>query len=870
MGRDVQKNAKVLIISWSPVPTPKYQKIEGSGQRAIGLARGLKQNGIKNIGIAVGNIYPLDVDSVEGIKLHNYDFNDDFKKLINSYDTIIFNYAIHGSLFIKNSVDENKQVIIDAYGPAYIESLARDPEDIVGTYIGNLQAVKEIFNQVLPRGDYFLYANEAQERLYTGVLSTLGVINQFSYKTQRLIHAPFGIDKQEDSIKYENPYAEFGFKGSDFILLWFGGLYPWFDITDILKAIKEDSTETIKLVVVGGNNPQNQHPDFIKNYQKVVKYIDKNGLQNRVVLVEWADFATRRKYYEHADAIISLNGQGKENNYSWRTRVMDYVGSTTPLISNGGDPLSDELIDIGAAFKVAIDKPSAIREKILELSQSPELLRNASKKMKSIQPKYYWESVTAELASLIAAGSRPYSEERLFRLINGLSEDSQPRRFKHIHRFVLLKNKVLSLKRKVSEKGLATSYLIFRNKLRRRLGAELSKRKIVKVKQETPSIVVFSNQFNNTGAPKVLIDLIKEIKSNEKMADYPVRLVTFTPVDVENIKRVESYGVRIDVYTNRDLVWPFGKGDIIIFNTFAFSRSTVLSALNSVKDGVARKLYWYGHEASPEGFLDADVKGHIKHLLAKDKVTIYGTSIQTVKEYRRFFGERRGIYGMPYRFIAPEGSLTKRTTEDFNTISFVNTGSLMDMRKGQFPILYAFLDFYHNFYLKKPENYRDFSISFIGAYDVGDESDSVAYHIKNILKQFRVSSQILGEKVKITPSLSHEKALAEVKKADVTICYSLLEALPIFVYEGMAFGHPIIRNESPGYEEQLRDGVNGLSVQTDDFPGLVCAIEAILNKKKTSNKKLVRMSEASQRIAFDATKNKYHIIRDIESVLMSQ
>lgn len=108
----IRKDVKVLIISWSPVPTPKYQKIEGSGQRFWGLASGLKKNGISDITIAVGGIYPLDVDEVDGVKLFNYNFDEKFANKIKQYDTIISNYAIHGSSFIFKNIPDNKQVII--------------------------------------------------------------------------------------------------------------------------------------------------------------------------------------------------------------------------------------------------------------------------------------------------------------------------------------------------------------------------------------------------------------------------------------------------------------------------------------------------------------------------------------------------------------------------------------------------------------------------------------------------------------------------------------------------------------------------------------------------------------------------------------
>jgi glycosyltransferase involved in cell wall biosynthesis len=861
---NLQSDQKVLIISWSPVPTPKYQKIEGSGQRFFGLATGLQKNGIKDITIAVGSIYPLDVDSVFEIKLFNYDFNDEFVERLSEYDTIILNYAIHGAAFITKNIPSTTQVIFDVYGPAYIESLARDPEDLVGTYIGNLSAVNDIFNKILPRGDYFLYANDPQEKFYTGVLATLGIINQFSYKTDRLLKVPFGIDVPQKNKVYDDPYLDYGIKRSDFTLLWFGGLYPWFDITKILETVKNDKSKKIKFVIVGGNNPQNQHPDFVKHYKNVVRYIEDNHLKDRVVLIDWVDFATRRMYYEHADAIISMNGEGKENQYSWRTRVMDYVGSKTPLITNGGDPLSDELLEIGAAFRIDATDSQNIADLILDLLENGKKLFTASEKMQALQPKYYWQTVTKVLAEKIKTESKPYADERAFRQEHSITASSivsdEPQGSRRsvigLSRLVL---------RKVKEKGFKTTYTIAKHKVRNKLAFEYRKRVPKKVIQN-PKIVIVSNQLNNTGAPFVIMDVVSQLKEQYPKLAKKIKFITFTPIDATNVLKLNQEGIDVEVYTNRELPVAFNNGDVVVFNTFAISRTTMFSALHAINEGKLRKIFWYGHEAAPDSFVEHDVRDAFTKLLNENKAKVYAVSEKTKQEYVRFFGTSTNIEKMLFRFLFPENKFKVRKESDFNELRFISTGSLMDMRKGQYPILYAFLDFYHNRYKKNPSNYRTFRLEFIGAFEKSDLSMHAPYHIQNIMKQLEVSAEGLGDHFSILPGMSRENAWKAIEEANVTICYSLLEAMGIFVYEGMATGHPIIRNDSAGREEQLREGKNGYGVSNNDFAGLVDVIEKLLNKKTTSNADLVKMSKLSNEIAKKATKSEYQIIDELAEV----
>lgn len=867
VSNKIHSDAKVLIISWSPVPTPKYQKIEGSGQRFFGLATGLQKNGIKDITIGIGNIYPLDVDEVSGFKLFNYDFNDEFVERLKQYDTIILNYAIHGAKFIAENLPPNVQVIYDVYGPAYIEGLARDPDDLVGTYIGNLLAVKEIFNEILPRGDFFLYANDAQEKFYTGVLASLGIINQFSYKTDRLLKVPFGIDKQATKVKYDNPYEEYGIEKDDFVLLWFGGLYPWFDITPILDTLKHFKGKTLKLVIVGGNNPQNQHPDFVKHYKNTVQYVKDNNLEGQVVLIDWVDFATRRKYYEYADLIVSMNGHGKENVYSWRTRVMDYVGSTTPLLTNGGDPLSDELIECGAAFKIDADDGDNIRTVIegLASDQGRKELQTASNNMKVLQPKYYWENVTKILADKILAQARPYMDERAFKLQNNITALSTPSAHYEVESNRTLGKMTSILILKVREKGFRTTYRIVKDKVYRRAAVEYRK-KFPKEVHKNPSIVFVSNQLNNTGAPFVLMDVIRSLKQKYPLLANNIRLIAFTPIEAANVIEMEKLGIKVEIHTNRELHIDFSQGDVVVFNTFAISRTTLFSAIHALNQKRLAKIFWYGHEASPDGFVDEDVKKIFHAYLDEDKAKIYSVSKKTREEYVKFFETDKNIEKMPFRFKFPEEKFKIRQPEDFNELRFITTGSLMDMRKGQYPILYAFLDFYHNHYVKSPTKYRKFHLSFIGAYEKSDLNPHAPYHIRNIKKQLEVSATGLGSHFSLLPGLSHKDAVDAISEANVTICYSLLEAMGIFVYEGMATGHPIIRNESAGQDEQLVDGKNGYAVSNDDFAGLVDTIEKILNKSTTTNTDLAKMSKVSNEIAKKATTNKYGLIKEIALV----
>jgi glycosyltransferase involved in cell wall biosynthesis len=154
---------------------------------------------------------------------------------------------------------------------------------------------------------------------------SLGIINPLTYHDERIILVPFGIDsRKNNSLKLDDsPYKELGIKKDDFVLLWFGGLYPWFNFKPLLESIKKLSiNKHFKFVLVGGKNPFNAHPDFVKQFEEVRNMLEATGLLGKSVhLIDWVDFEDRLKWYQGSNAVISINQPGNENQYSWRTRV---------------------------------------------------------------------------------------------------------------------------------------------------------------------------------------------------------------------------------------------------------------------------------------------------------------------------------------------------------------------------------------------------------------------------------------------------------------------------------------------------------------------------------------------------------------------
>lgn len=846
-----------LVITYGPVPTSQYQTIEGGGMRAWGLAQGLKANGL-DVTVGVNSGFPQELTEYEGIRLVNWSLDAAFTQLINSFDAVVVSYCMGDpSVFIADNLNEDVQLILDAYVPIYIEISARDSKDIETEYTNYMADIGR-FNKVLKRGDYFLYANDAQELLYSGVLSALGVINPSSYRTKRLIKAPFGIHRLPVKSS-TNPYKTLGIAPDDFVVLWFGGIYPWFRVEEYLAAIRELSADKhIKFVFVGGKNPFNPNPDFSRQYDIALMFAQQHKLTNRsVFFVDWVDFDKRVDWYAHASIIVSINQPGEENKYSWRTRVMDYIWGEVATISNGGDPLSEELIANEAAFRVPELTTNALIEAIKNVRSDPQLLRQLHKNVITLKNKYSWDVVTAETASLIKAGKLPFVAENPLRELVGAPSDVimqgaviLPGRARRVAALPV------KMARKMRQKGILRTA---------RLASSVAKTHINSRRpgKRHPQFVFISNPINNTGAPIVLLQIIEEYV--KKYGANRVRLIAPGVDEPKQKEYLRKLGV-----TAEQAVFGIGlrfirlqlnlqKDDVVIMNTAAIYDNYRDFILLWLKNGRLDHAYWFIHEDIAQlpivhkEFLDKHNLERVVQLAKSGSLDLLLPSKRTAAEYDELLGTPVSK-PIKLRVEVDAQYMHAQSADNFNEINFLLSGTAGDGRKGQILALSALHTFIKDYYEKSPNSYRPFKLHLVAV-------DKIMY----ISQQIRwISKSQLGKYVNVYESLPKADALAISASCNAVICCSLNETFGLYIAEGMLMGHVLLRNNSAGVDEQLVDGENGFLIDHTDIKQFASKIEKLLNKKNLSNAQLQAMSEKSQKIITSYSKNTY--LDQIESL----
>jgi glycosyltransferase involved in cell wall biosynthesis len=325
-----------------------------------------------------------------------------------------------------------------------------------------------------------------------------------------------------------------------------------------------------------------------------------------------------------------------------------------------------------------------------------------------------------------------------------------------------------------------------------------------------------------------------------------IRLFSYLPAHARNVRQLAGLGLQTTLLPHADAVPPLVPGDVVVLNTTGFSPAVKNAIFGALEQGIVKALFWYVHEDLPERLFSKAETAMIRRLSEGGKVVMATQSHRACERYRQHFGTE--ILLEPHRVVLPETHHHVRDGDDFETLRFIMPGTFLDGRKGQHAVLYALAAFYRQYFEPRPEAYREFTLTFVGVED--------DWYSRQVTRHRR----ILGDRVILHPTITRDACLDLVRAANVSICYSQSETGPLTIIEGMLAGHPILRNDCSGVDEQLEAGRNGYPLDSGDFWQVVETFERILNRGKTSNEQLAAMSARSHAIAMSQRDNRYETL----------
>jgi glycosyltransferase involved in cell wall biosynthesis len=298
-----------------------------------------------------------------------------------------------------------KYLIVDLYDP-YLFSLFEQYEHDPATAWSSFRLMHQVLEKHMLNADFCVCASERQRDYWIGRFCALGRITPEVYQLDRSLRklidiVPFGVQERAPqpttlAIKGVVP----GINNDDFVLLWGGGIWDWFDPLTIISAVGQlqDRMPQLRLLFMGQKSPNPQVP-MMPMVGKSKALAQELGLANRSVffLEDWIGYEERANYLLDADITVSAHFDVIETRFSFRTRILDYFWAGKPILTTAGDDLADLIQTSGAGFSLDFKDVDGWADAILRLVQSPELQQQCKTASHELADRFRWSRAVEPL-----------------------------------------------------------------------------------------------------------------------------------------------------------------------------------------------------------------------------------------------------------------------------------------------------------------------------------------------------------------------------------------------------------------------------------------------------------------------------------------
>jgi glycosyltransferase involved in cell wall biosynthesis len=178
---------------------------------------------------------------------------------------------------------------------------------------------------VLSRADAVLVASEEQASWWT---------HRLVQRTHvPLIPVPFGIPESNPPV---DGGSIDGVPAGWSVVLWWGGVWPWLDLETLLAARARLGSAKVSVVIPTADRPGGgTHMTTAELETAAARYHLKKPAV--IALESWVPYVQRHRVLNGSAILAVLHRTGVESDLSFRTRALDGVWATVPLLlSEGG------------------------------------------------------------------------------------------------------------------------------------------------------------------------------------------------------------------------------------------------------------------------------------------------------------------------------------------------------------------------------------------------------------------------------------------------------------------------------------------------------------------------------------------------------
>jgi GT2 family glycosyltransferase/glycosyltransferase involved in cell wall biosynthesis len=328
----------------------------------------------------------------------------DFPRAVDWCDVLIVQgHLLHQHPVLRYS---HKVIVVDLYDPFHLEvlELARDQDPADRLFVS--RSSTEVLNEQLERGDFFLCASEKQRDFWLGHLASVGRINPVTYDHNERLDSliavvPFGIsDAPPQHARPALRGVVPGIGSDDKVILWGGGVYSWFDPLTLLRAVDKlrRRAPDVRLYFLGLRHP---NPDVgeMRITADTMALSDELGLTDTHVFFNqgWVPYEDRQNYLLEATIGVSTHLDHVETAFSFRTRVLDYVWASLPIVATAGDSLANLIDSENIGLTVPPGDVDALEEALFRLIDDGAFRKSCRENLAGVAPRFLWSAVLRPL-----------------------------------------------------------------------------------------------------------------------------------------------------------------------------------------------------------------------------------------------------------------------------------------------------------------------------------------------------------------------------------------------------------------------------------------------------------------------------------------
>jgi len=298
-----------------------------------------------------------------------------------------------------------RHLAVDLYDPFPLENLHMHKAVPLAEQHRIAAADRSVLTRLIRSGDVFFCASQRQRDFWTGWLVSAGRVNPYVHEQDPALSSllrllPFGIDERPPRPAARRFRGVLPGVGDDALLvLWGGGIWNWFDPLTLIRAVDrvKDRLPQVRLGFPASASPSTEVPPMQMS-ANARRLSDELGLTGQLVFfgATWVPYEERGGMLLEADIGVSTHQLDVETRYSFRTRILDFLWASLPVLTTEGDSLADLVSEHELGQVVGYGDVDGIASALLRLAD-PDHRRRCSQRSGKSAAEFLWPKVVQPL-----------------------------------------------------------------------------------------------------------------------------------------------------------------------------------------------------------------------------------------------------------------------------------------------------------------------------------------------------------------------------------------------------------------------------------------------------------------------------------------